>query len=195
MLALLFLKNKKAYNVQVCWIKILIINTVVFRFRRTRSAGRAVSLLNRFALCGVSPVPLILQERRVTAGAHVFTVTRRLKPCPRKASTVAEINRFLCLLFLKDLLHYAWLCINNKLTNQWYTISNSFLSERSLNTMKYMKSKMETLVKENHELKMRLKDMMKELDLEKNYALKALYHSEVTDNGPYQSAYQELDRQ
>jgi len=60
--------------------------------------------------------------------------------------------------------------------------------------MKYTKAKMETLVKENHELKMRLKDMMKELDLEKNYALKALYHSEVTDNGPYQSAYQELDR-
>lgn len=59
--------------------------------------------------------------------------------------------------------------------------------------MKYTKSKMETLVKENPDLKKRLKDMMKELDLEKNFALKALYHSEVTDNGPYQSAYQALE--
>jgi len=72
----------------------------------------------------------------------------------------------------------------------------ALISERSLiSLMKYLKSKMETLVKENPELKMRLKDMMKELDLEKNYALKALYHSEVTDNGPFQSAYQELDKQ
>jgi hypothetical protein len=28
-----------------------------FRFKRTLSAGRAVSLLGRFAICGVSPVP------------------------------------------------------------------------------------------------------------------------------------------
>ena len=41
--------------------------------------------------------------RRVTAGAHVFAVTGRLKPCPRKASTVAEMNMLLCLLFLKGL--------------------------------------------------------------------------------------------
>jgi len=29
-------------------------------------------------------------------------VTRRLKPCPRKASTLAEINKLLWLLFLKE---------------------------------------------------------------------------------------------
>ncbi len=59
--------------------------------------------------------------------------------------------------------------------------------------MKYMKSKMETLVSENPELKKRLKTLMKDMELEKGFALKALYHSEVTDNGPYQSAYQDLD--
>lgn len=59
--------------------------------------------------------------------------------------------------------------------------------------MKYMKSKMETLVSENPELKKRLKTLMKDMELEKSFALKALYHSEVTDNGPYQSAYQDLD--
>jgi len=59
--------------------------------------------------------------------------------------------------------------------------------------MKYTKSKMETLVSENPELKKRLKVLKEEMDLEKGFALKALYHSEVTDNGPYQSAYQDLD--
>lgn len=59
--------------------------------------------------------------------------------------------------------------------------------------MKYTKSKMETLVNENPELKKRLKSLMKDMELEKGFALKALYHSEVTDNGPYQSAYQDLD--
>ncbi|RNF39705.1 hypothetical protein [Planococcus salinus] len=59
--------------------------------------------------------------------------------------------------------------------------------------MKYTKTKMEQLVKENPELKKRLNALMKEMELEKNFALKALYHSEVTDNGPYQSAYQDLD--
>lgn len=59
--------------------------------------------------------------------------------------------------------------------------------------MKYTKSKMERLVSENPELKKRLKTLMKDMALEKNFALKALYHSEVTDNGPYQSAYQDLD--
>lgn len=59
--------------------------------------------------------------------------------------------------------------------------------------MKYTKTKMERLVSENPELKKRLKVLMKDMELEKNFALKALYHSEVTDNGPYQSAYQDLD--
>ncbi|OHX52158.1 hypothetical protein BB776_02495 [Planococcus salinarum] len=59
--------------------------------------------------------------------------------------------------------------------------------------MKYTKSKMERLVSENPELKKRLKVLKEDMDLEKGFALKALYHSEVTDNGPYQSAYQDLD--
>lgn len=59
--------------------------------------------------------------------------------------------------------------------------------------MKYTKTKMERLVSENPELKKRMKVLMKDMELEKNFALKALYHSEVTDNGPYQSAYQDLD--
>jgi hypothetical protein len=52
---------------------------------------------------------------------------------------------------------------------------------------------MEQLVKDHPDLKKRYKELMKELELEKSFALKALYHSEVTDNGPYQSAYQDLD--
>ncbi|TWT01963.1 hypothetical protein [Planomicrobium sp. CPCC 101079] len=59
--------------------------------------------------------------------------------------------------------------------------------------MKFTKTKMERLVNNNPELKKQLKTLMKDMDLEKNFALKALYHSQVTDNGPYQSAYQDLD--
>ena len=58
--------------------------------------------------------------------------------------------------------------------------------------MQYTKSKMEKLVKNNPELSERLKKVMKELDLEKSYALKALYHSEVKDGGLLQREYQEL---
>lgn len=59
--------------------------------------------------------------------------------------------------------------------------------------MKYAKSQMKELVKDNKELQIRLKEVMKEHDLEKKFALKALYHSEVADGGKYQSAYQALD--
>lgn len=58
--------------------------------------------------------------------------------------------------------------------------------------MQYTKSKMEKLVKNSPELSARLKKVMKELDLEKNFALKALYHSEVKDGGIHQRDYQEL---
>jgi hypothetical protein len=34
---------------------------------------------------------------------------------------------------------------------------------------------------------------MKEHSLEKNFALKALYHAEVAEGGKYQLAYQALD--
>lgn len=58
--------------------------------------------------------------------------------------------------------------------------------------MQYTKSKMEKLVKNHKELSVKLKQVMKEHDLEKSFALKALYHSEVKDGGIYQRNYQEL---
>ncbi|MDT0161402.1 MULTISPECIES: hypothetical protein [Bacillus] len=59
--------------------------------------------------------------------------------------------------------------------------------------MKFLKSQMKQLVKQNKELQLRLKELEKEHMLEKNFALKALYHSEVADGGKYQTAYQALD--
>lgn len=59
--------------------------------------------------------------------------------------------------------------------------------------MKFIKSQMKQLVKDNPELQSRLKSLINEHDLEKNFALKALYHSEVAEGGKYQLAYQELD--
>lgn len=38
----------------------------------------------------------------------------------------------------------------------------------------------------------RLKKIMKELELERHYALKALYHAEIKDGGRHQRDYQEL---
>ncbi|WP_186321517.1 hypothetical protein [Bacillus sp. FJAT-22090] len=58
--------------------------------------------------------------------------------------------------------------------------------------MQYSKTKMEQLVKHSADLTKRLKEVMKEHDLEKSFALKALYHSEVKDGGRYQRDYQEL---
>ena len=59
--------------------------------------------------------------------------------------------------------------------------------------MKYFKPQMQRLVNENRELHDRLKVLMRDMDLQKNYALKALYHSEVADGGRYQLDYQALD--
>jgi hypothetical protein len=59
--------------------------------------------------------------------------------------------------------------------------------------MKYLKPQMKRLIKRNKELQKRLKEIMKEHDLEEDYALKALYHAEVTEGGKYQLAYQALD--
>ncbi|EMA9402888.1 hypothetical protein U5981_002382, partial [Listeria monocytogenes] len=56
--------------------------------------------------------------------------------------------------------------------------------------MKYVKSQMKELVKDSVDLQERLQKLMKEMDLEKTFALKALYHSEVADGGAYQTAYQ-----
>ncbi|MDQ0233094.1 hypothetical protein [Metabacillus malikii] len=60
--------------------------------------------------------------------------------------------------------------------------------------MKYIKSQMQQLIKENKELHTRFKELKAEHSLEKNNALKALYHSEVADGGKYQVAYQALDQ-
>lgn len=59
--------------------------------------------------------------------------------------------------------------------------------------MKYFKTQMKQLVKENKDLQKHLKELINEHELEKNFALKALYHSEVADGGKYQAAYQALD--
>ncbi|PFA67676.1 hypothetical protein CN378_09120 [Bacillus sp. AFS015802] len=59
--------------------------------------------------------------------------------------------------------------------------------------MRYMKSQMKLLVRDNKELQARLKVLMEEMNLERTFALKALYHSEVADGGKYQAAYQAMD--
>ncbi|MBM7619723.1 hypothetical protein JOC95_001575 [Bacillus tianshenii] len=59
--------------------------------------------------------------------------------------------------------------------------------------MKYMKSQMKQLIKDNDHLQQRLRDLMDQHGLEKNFALKALYHSEVAEGGKYQLDYQALD--
>ncbi|MBG9587431.1 hypothetical protein [Cytobacillus firmus] len=60
--------------------------------------------------------------------------------------------------------------------------------------MKYIKSQMQQLIKGNKELHTRFKELKAEMGLEKNNALKALYHSEVADGGKYQVAYLALDQ-
>lgn len=60
--------------------------------------------------------------------------------------------------------------------------------------MKYIKSQMNQLIRENKELHTRLKALKVEHGLEKNNAMKALYHSEVAAGGKYQAAYQALDK-
>ena len=60
--------------------------------------------------------------------------------------------------------------------------------------MKYNKSIMLKLINEHRELHDELKTMKKEMELEKNLAVKALYHSAVADGGRYMKDYQDLDR-
>jgi len=59
--------------------------------------------------------------------------------------------------------------------------------------MKFIKSQMKQLIKDNKDLQTRLKELMEEHELEKNFALKALYHAEVAEGGKYQLEYQALD--
>jgi len=56
-----------------------------------------------------------------------------------------------------------------------------------------MKSQMKKVIKDNTELQKRLKELMAEHNLEKNLAIKALFHSEVADGGKYQKEYQAYD--
>lgn len=60
--------------------------------------------------------------------------------------------------------------------------------------MKYNKAIMLKLINEHRELHDELKTMKKEMELEKNLAVKALYHSAVADGGRYMQDYQALDR-
>lgn len=59
--------------------------------------------------------------------------------------------------------------------------------------MKYLQARMSQLVKSDRKLQQKLKHLMKEHDLGKAHALKALYHAEVADSGKYMNAYKELD--
>lgn len=58
--------------------------------------------------------------------------------------------------------------------------------------MKYSRNRMEKLIKAYPELGDRMREVMKDLELEKSFALKALYHSEVKDDGPYRKDYQDI---
>ena len=57
--------------------------------------------------------------------------------------------------------------------------------------MKFVKTKMMQLVKENEELKVRYNSIVKEHDVYQGLAILALYHSEVVE-GKFQGLYQEL---
>lgn len=60
--------------------------------------------------------------------------------------------------------------------------------------MKYNKVIMTKLINEHRELHDELKKIKVEMGLEKNLAIKALYHSAVADNGRFMKDYQELER-
>ena len=60
--------------------------------------------------------------------------------------------------------------------------------------MKYNKAVMTKLINEHRALHDELKMIKKEMGLEKNLAIKALYHSAVAEEGPYMKDYQELER-
>ncbi|SOC25168.1 hypothetical protein SAMN05880501_11833 [Ureibacillus xyleni] len=60
--------------------------------------------------------------------------------------------------------------------------------------MKYSKKTMTKLINEHRELHDELKKIKKEMGLEKNLAIKALYHSAVANSGPFMQEYQDLER-
>lgn len=61
--------------------------------------------------------------------------------------------------------------------------------------MRYSKTVMTKLINQHRELHDELKKIKAEMGLEKNLAIKALYHSAVADNGRYMNEYKALDSQ
>lgn len=88
-----------------------------------------------------------------------------------------------------DFIELAFFLI--RVPDSWYTERIRLDTKRS-DLMKYVKSHMQQLVKENPVLHQRLNEIMKEHDLEKSLALKALYHAEVAAGGKFQEAYRAL---
>ncbi|GGG28560.1 hypothetical protein GCM10007425_23980 [Lysinibacillus alkalisoli] len=60
--------------------------------------------------------------------------------------------------------------------------------------MRYNKATMLKLINQHRELHDEMKKLKSEMGLEKNFAVKALYHSHVADEGAYMRAYQELEQ-
>ncbi|MDC3417454.1 hypothetical protein [Aquibacillus salsiterrae] len=60
--------------------------------------------------------------------------------------------------------------------------------------MKYNKTLMTKLINQHRELHDELKRIKVEMDLDKNAAVKAMYHSFVANSGKYMEEYQKLDR-
>jgi hypothetical protein len=59
--------------------------------------------------------------------------------------------------------------------------------------MKFNNKTMLKLINEHRELHDKLKKLKSEFGLEKNAAVRALYHSEVAEEGPYMKDYQDLE--
>jgi hypothetical protein len=60
--------------------------------------------------------------------------------------------------------------------------------------MKYNKTTMTKLIDQKIELRQELKRLKAEMDLEKDFAVKALYHSFVANSGKYMEDYKALER-
>ncbi|MCM3225946.1 hypothetical protein [Terribacillus saccharophilus] len=60
--------------------------------------------------------------------------------------------------------------------------------------MKYTKTTMTKLINQQSELHAELKRLKAEMGLEKNLAIKALYHSFVANSGKYMEEYKKLER-
>lgn len=61
--------------------------------------------------------------------------------------------------------------------------------------MKYNQKIMLKLINENRELHDKMKSLKKEFELEKSAAVRALYHAEVAEDGPYMRDYQAIENE